>query len=338
MMTSPTGISSTDGEWATELLLTQRTSALCDIELGDIIDYPTFSTFDPETQHSLALLVCPLDTVQNPDHPHLKSIAQSFFSYNPNLTESFEIFQNNLKEGLLEKETIDTMVKKQEDDRKTFDLWKEANFEAVWGDQIILTGEHVAGLSTHISLTELAMLREIMPGDFITYTRFFIANKAQVQLTGRIKSIGLKGGIDVVIDRTVNPDGSGSKRGGSKRTKQQRRRAPKRARGGRRGRRTRGGDDDDDEDDDELDEESEVENDDVEESGESRLFKNVINLGELETAFLDYDGRVKKGERPNGNAWKSFTLKRGKDFLGRLFDVRQHLYFKRNKTYIERND
>ncbi|SJL18545.1 uncharacterized protein ARMOST_22139 [Armillaria ostoyae] len=33
----------------------------------------------------------------------------------------------------------------------------------------------------------------------------------------------------------------------------------------------------------------------------------------LETGLLDIDGRIERGKRPNGNAWKSFTLWRWKD-------------------------
>ncbi|KAG7442150.1 uncharacterized protein BT62DRAFT_988718 [Guyanagaster necrorhizus] len=47
----------------------------------------------------------------------------------------------------------------------------------------------------------------------------------------------------------------------------------------------------------------------------------VMSPSMLETGLLDIDGRVERGKRPNGNAWKSFTLWRWKDSDEELFDL-----------------
>lgn len=64
----------------------------------------------------------------------------------------------------------------------------------------------------------------------------------------------------------------------------------------------------------------------------------------LETIILDTDGRVKKNQRPNGNAWKSFTVSRwregsipddkadpkgGREVHGTLFYLRGSHYYER---------
>ncbi|KAK0447439.1 uncharacterized protein EV420DRAFT_1568762 [Desarmillaria tabescens] len=47
----------------------------------------------------------------------------------------------------------------------------------------------------------------------------------------------------------------------------------------------------------------------------------VMSPSMLETGLLDIDGRVERGKRPNGNAWKSFTLWRWKDSDEEMFDL-----------------
>lgn len=64
----------------------------------------------------------------------------------------------------------------------------------------------------------------------------------------------------------------------------------------------------------------------------------------LETMVLDTDGRVGKNQRPNGNAWKSFTVSRwrddrtiidsadpkgGRETYGTLFYLRGSHYYER---------
>ncbi|KAK0218819.1 Asx homology domain-containing protein [Armillaria fumosa] len=47
----------------------------------------------------------------------------------------------------------------------------------------------------------------------------------------------------------------------------------------------------------------------------------IMSPSMLETGLLDIDGRVERGKRPNGNAWKSFTLWRWKDSNEELFSL-----------------
>ncbi|KAK0187117.1 Asx homology domain-containing protein [Armillaria mellea] len=47
----------------------------------------------------------------------------------------------------------------------------------------------------------------------------------------------------------------------------------------------------------------------------------IMSPSMLETGLLDIDGRVERGKRPNGNAWKSFTLWRWKDSNEELFGL-----------------
>ena len=63
----------------------------------------------------------------------------------------------------------------------------------------------------------------------------------------------------------------------------------------------------------------------------------------LETALLDTDGRIEKARRPNGNAWKSFTIYRWRrDEVGKVDDERggreSHgtLFYLRGTYYHER--
>ncbi|KAK0200401.1 hypothetical protein DFS33DRAFT_1361278 [Desarmillaria ectypa] len=55
--------------------------------------------------------------------------------------------------------------------------------------------------------------------------------------------------------------------------------------------------------------------------GDSIRSMTVMSPSMLETGLLDIDGRVERGKRPNGNAWKSFTLWRWKDSDEELFDL-----------------
>jgi hypothetical protein len=44
--------------------------------------------------------------------------------------------------------------------------------------------------------------------------------------------------------------------------------------------------------------------------------------------LLDEDGRVKRSNRPHGNAFKSIRIVRGSEDLGSLFDVRMSAFDK----------
>ena len=65
----------------------------------------------------------------------------------------------------------------------------------------------------------------------------------------------------------------------------------------------------------------------------------IQSLSMLETGILDIDGRLRKSQRPNGNAWKCFTVWRwraggdctqnsrgGRDNYGTLFYIRGSYY------------
>lgn len=59
-------------------------------------------------------------------------------------------------------------------------------------------------------------------------------------------------------------------------------------------------------------------------------WKDIEAPTRLETLILDQDKRVTKRNRPNGNAWKVFRIRRdGKD-LGKLWEVRNDLAIKRH--------
>jgi hypothetical protein len=66
----------------------------------------------------------------------------------------------------------------------------------------------------------------------------------------------------------------------------------------------------------------------------------------LETGILDIDGRLKKSQRPNGNAWKSFSVWRwradgdgvqnsrgGRENYGTLFYIRGSYYHEHGSRY-----
>jgi hypothetical protein len=60
------------------------------------------------------------------------------------------------------------------------------------------------------------------------------------------------------------------------------------------------------------------------------IIDSIENPTTLETKLLDIDGRVKKSERPNGNAFKSIRIFRGSEDIGSLFDVRMTAFDKLN--------
>ncbi|PBK83233.1 hypothetical protein ARMGADRAFT_1137454 [Armillaria gallica] len=49
----------------------------------------------------------------------------------------------------------------------------------------------------------------------------------------------------------------------------------------------------------------------------------ITSLSMLETALLDIDGWIEQGKRPNGNAWKSFTLWQWKDSNEELISLNE---------------
>ncbi|BFZ65025.1 hypothetical protein YB2330_006188 [Saitoella coloradoensis] len=53
---------------------------------------------------------------------------------------------------------------------------------------------------------------------------------------------------------------------------------------------------------------------------------DVLTPNTLEHRVLDIDGRLERKERPNGNAWKCFRVRRNKQDLGTLFESRQRWY------------
>ena len=56
----------------------------------------------------------------------------------------------------------------------------------------------------------------------------------------------------------------------------------------------------------------------------------VDNPTTLETQLLDEDGRIARGKRPNGNAFKAIRIVRGTEDIGSLFDVRMSAFDKLN--------
>ncbi|KAI9138861.1 hypothetical protein BKA69DRAFT_1088994 [Paraphysoderma sedebokerense] len=61
-----------------------------------------------------------------------------------------------------------------------------------------------------------------------------------------------------------------------------------------------------------------------------KTFTNITTPTQLETKILDHDARISKKNRPNGNAFKSFSLSRGNVEKGKLFDLRMDYW--RSKT------
>ena len=75
-------------------------------------------------------------------------------------------------------------------------------------------------------------------------------------------------------------------------------------------------------------------------SQSSTVLPNIFSPSLLETELLDADGRVEKAKRPNGNAWKSFSVWRslpggassqdnkrgGKENHGTLFYLRSSYF------------
>ncbi|KXS09114.1 cysteine proteinase [Gonapodya prolifera JEL478] len=66
--------------------------------------------------------------------------------------------------------------------------------------------------------------------------------------------------------------------------------------------------------------------------------KQMDSLSTLENAVLDLDGRLKRSERPNGNAWKSFERKRGAEVAGAMWEVRMKLWEKQQAERLDHDE
>lgn len=60
------------------------------------------------------------------------------------------------------------------------------------------------------------------------------------------------------------------------------------------------------------------------------VIETVDNPTTLETQLLDEDGRIPRGKRPNGNAFKAIRVVRRAEDIGSLFDVRMTAFDKLN--------
>lgn len=58
----------------------------------------------------------------------------------------------------------------------------------------------------------------------------------------------------------------------------------------------------------------------------------IENPSTLETRLLDEDGRISRGNRTNGNAFKCIRIIRGSEDIGSLFDVRMSAFEKLHST------
>ncbi|CAG8454461.1 8781_t:CDS:2 [Funneliformis caledonium] len=62
--------------------------------------------------------------------------------------------------------------------------------------------------------------------------------------------------------------------------------------------------------------------------GEDKIITDIHKPTRLENEVLDFDGRVAKGSRPNGNAFKNFKIVRSEDYTPSLFDARKEYWAK----------
>ncbi|ODQ50200.1 hypothetical protein SAICODRAFT_179422 [Saitoella complicata NRRL Y-17804] len=63
------------------------------------------------------------------------------------------------------------------------------------------------------------------------------------------------------------------------------------------------------------------------------MIPDVLTPNMLEHRVLDIHGKLERKERPNGNAWKCFRVRRNEHDLGTLFEIRQRWY---GSTLVDR--
>ncbi|GBB86707.1 hypothetical protein RclHR1_01310003 [Rhizophagus clarus] len=61
---------------------------------------------------------------------------------------------------------------------------------------------------------------------------------------------------------------------------------------------------------------------------QSKIIYDIHNPTRLENEVLDFDGRVAKSSRPNGNAFKNFSIVRSDDYSPSLFEARKEYWAK----------
>jgi len=61
---------------------------------------------------------------------------------------------------------------------------------------------------------------------------------------------------------------------------------------------------------------------------QDKIINDIHNPTRLENEVLDFDGRVAKGSRPNGNAFKNFSIVRSEDYTPSLFEARKEYWAK----------
>ncbi|CAG8465124.1 3967_t:CDS:2 [Diversispora eburnea] len=63
-------------------------------------------------------------------------------------------------------------------------------------------------------------------------------------------------------------------------------------------------------------------------SNQSKLIDDVVNPTRLEHDLLDWDGQVPRQSRPNGNAFKNFSIQRSAGYTPSLFEARKEYWAK----------
>ncbi|PKY38610.1 hypothetical protein RhiirA4_148567 [Rhizophagus irregularis] len=61
---------------------------------------------------------------------------------------------------------------------------------------------------------------------------------------------------------------------------------------------------------------------------QNKIIDDIHNPTRLENEVLDFDGRVAKSSRPNGNAFKNFSIVRSEDYTPSLFEARKEYWAK----------
>ncbi|CAG8485348.1 4366_t:CDS:2 [Funneliformis mosseae] len=61
---------------------------------------------------------------------------------------------------------------------------------------------------------------------------------------------------------------------------------------------------------------------------QDKIINDIHNPTRLENEVLDFDGRVAKSSRPNGNAFKNFSIVRSEDYTPSLFEARKEYWAK----------
>ena len=180
-------VNRSDPEW----LVTNEKSPLAYEDLhAELSDPKTYHSFTKSDWEDLREIL-PSDVPINSDG---YSIPITFFKYDPDFRRGIREFQEDLSSGRLDpKWQADAAQAMEERARGEFDVYKENQFEAFWGQKQKLSHDALAGESTKIKLDLLIQNDIFKVGDYFSYSRVVGRGKSGVLVEKDCKIVMIDG-------------------------------------------------------------------------------------------------------------------------------------------------